>query len=307
MKQVDIFLLTIKENEENVQIMAEKIINSCMSQEFSVKSDIIKNGRYNTIYFYIDDCINNDKDKVKDFINFFKHYAAIVIADYIIDVLELEMAKKILKNNYCFLKPVERKIIIEELNKSLENEFYDGNVYVPYKVNRKAKILYELLEFLSIEEIINVNGFVKFRLQNYIEDLSRVLEKVVEKYMKEKEYKEFIKLLRYFVNIQEPKMDVINIVVDKAGRYHFYDKNLKAIRDSSINDLTDDLKDNNLNGDDLLISSLINIAPRKIIIHYISNIKNNEIIETIKNIFDDRLHICNNCRICNLNKEIKEE
>lgn len=300
--------ITINEKKENVENIVEKLLSNYKSQEVSINSVIVENGTYQTIHFYIDDSLfANRKKSILNFVNYFKHYVAIVIADYIVDVLEIKMIDKILKNDYYFLNPTERKFILEQLNKFLEYEFYDKRVDVPYKVNRKAKILYKLMNFLDEEDAVNIDGFVKFRLQNYFEELIEILDKAIEEYMMEKEYKEFIKLLRYFVNIQEPKIELMNIVVDKEGKYHFYDENLKVINDRCLKDLAYDLADNNLSYDDLLISSLITIAPKKIVIHYINNIKNNEIIETIKNIFDERVYICNNCRICNLNKDIKEE
>ncbi len=40
--------------------------------------------------------------------------------------------------------------------------------------------------------------------------------------MVEKEYNEFIKLLKYFVDVQENKIDEVNIIIDKLGNYIRY-------------------------------------------------------------------------------------
>ena len=39
------------------------------------------------------------------------------------------------------------------------------------------------------------------------EDIEEIIDKVVEEYMVEKEYREFVKLLKYFVDIQESKIE----------------------------------------------------------------------------------------------------
>lgn len=48
------------------------------------------------------------------------------------------------------------------------------------------------------------------------EDLEAVIDKVVERYMVEKEYDEFINLLKYFVDIQENKIDEVNVIIKKT-------------------------------------------------------------------------------------------
>ncbi|MDK2918081.1 MAG: hypothetical protein PWQ37_814 [Candidatus Petromonas sp.] len=301
--------IVFKESKDEVKRIAQKILQNYNSPDINIDSEIIEVGKYKSVNFYIDENLIPSSEEYinSDFKNVFKHYAAIIVVDYIIDNLEFKIIEKILCNNYSFLKSGERKFILQQLNKFLEKEFYDKNVDVPYKVNRKAKILYKLMNFLSNNDTVNVEGFVHFRLKNYFEDLNDILDRAIEEYMMEKEYREFIRLLKYFVNVQEPKIELLNVVVDKHGKYHLYDKDNKVIEDKYIRELMDDLLDNDLSYDDMLISSLITIAPKKIVIHYASNIKSNEIIETIKNIFEERVYICSSCRICNLNRVIKEE
>ena len=55
------------------------------------------------------------------------------------------------------------------------------------------------------------------------EDIEEIIDKVVEEYMVEKEYREFVKLLKYFVDIQESKIEKINIYIHKGGGYELKD------------------------------------------------------------------------------------
>lgn len=308
LKKVDLLSITLCENAESTKKLVDMILKNYNDEEIVINKNILSNGKFNTIQFYIDEnLVDENNDLYKDFYNVFRHYAAIGISNYIVDFLEIKIVERILHTNYYFLKSNEKKIIIEELNNCFDNEIYDSSVDVPYKVNRKAKILYRLIDFFEENTSINVEGFVNFRLRNYLEDLYEIIDRVIEEYVMEKEYKEFIKLLKYFVNIQESKIELINIVVDRRGEYHFFDEYNKLINDEYIRGLIADLVDNNLNNDDMLVSALITIAPQKIVFHFVRNVKNTEIIETIKNIFDGRVYTCNNCKICNMNKEIREE
>lgn len=306
-KVVDLLSITLCENEENISNLINMILKNCSHEDIRIDNKILGQEKVSTVCFYINEkTINKNDNLYRDFANPFKHYAAVGISNYIVDTLELKIIEKILQTNYYFLKSDEKKLILKQLNNYMNNEMHDRNIEVPYKVNSKAKILYRLVDFLNENNAINIEGFVNFRLRNYLEDLYEIIDRVIEEYQMEKEYNEFIKLLRYFVNSQESKIELINIVVDRRGKYHFFDEDNKLIDDEYIRGLIEDLVDNNLNNDDMLVSTLITIAPKKIVFHFTNNVKNTEIIETIKNIFDGRVYICNQCKICNMNKEIKE-
>jgi putative sporulation protein YtxC len=106
----------------------------------------------------------------------------------------------------------------------------------------------------------------------------------------DKEYREFIKLLRHFVDLQEPKRDLVNVVFHKT-EIVLIDEDCKYIE----NDTTIDLiaKENpEVNMDDIVVSTLINIAPRRIItIHGFSGKEKREVVNALYNIFEgqDRL------------------
>lgn len=305
---MDLLSITLYENVDNTNRLIDMILKNYGDEDIKINSKIVDEGKFNTISFYIDkDSIEKDNKYDDEYINTFNHYAAIGISNYIVDILEIKIVERILYTNYYFLKANEKKLIIDQLDKCFDSEIYDNSIDVPYKINRKAKILYKLLDFFDKNNKINIEGFVNFRLRNYLEDLYEIIDRVIEEYVMEKEYKEFIKLLKYFVDIQESKIELINIVVDKTGMYHFFDEGNNVINDEYIRGLVSDLVDSNLNNDDMLVSTLITIAPKRIVFHFVSNVKNTEIIETIKNIFDGKVYICNNCRLCNMNKIIKEE
>jgi hypothetical protein len=48
-----------------------------------------------------------------------------------------------------------------------------------------------------------LDGFLSFRLKEYRGRLAEVVDKAVDEYMMDMEYKEFIRVLRYFVDVQE--------------------------------------------------------------------------------------------------------
>ena len=132
------------------------------------------------------------------------------------------------------------------------------------------------------------------------EDIDFIIDKVVEKYMVEKEYSEFIKLLKYFVEIQDSKLETVNIIIDPNGKYFIRDKDGNDMLREFLNELSGEkITENNL--EDLIISGLITNAPKSINIHGVQNCINKEIIDTINNVFADRVHICEKCELCKSN------
>lgn len=75
----------------------------------------------------------------------------------------------------------------------------------------------------------------------------------------EAEYKEFVRLMRYFVSIQEPQYDVINV--------YFRDNQKHIVKDKDGNEILPDEEFENEDNDASLFSHLVAIAPRKIYLH----------------------------------------
>ena len=61
-----------------------------------------------------------------------------------------------------------------------------------------------------------------------------------------------------------------------------------------------EITEGEINYDDLLVSSLITLAPRKVVIHSIGHFRNKELMETIKNVFYGRVIICQGCDVCSV-------
>ena len=125
-----------------------------------------------------------------------------------------------------------------------------------------------------------------------------------EEYMVEKEYNEFIKLLKYFVDVQDSKVDEINILIEKNGDYRLIDEEGNDLIENMMMELPDVKFDSKENREELIISTMITNAPNKVIIHCVEYCKNKELIGTISKVFTDRVHYCDKCVKC---EKIKKE
>ena len=78
----------------------------------------------------------------------------------------------------------------------------------------------------------------------------------------ENEYREFIRLLKYFVDIQEPKYENIHIIATNHGTYTLLDDRREEITNECIKEYLNEISESEINYDDLLVSSLITLAPK---------------------------------------------
>jgi putative sporulation protein YtxC len=175
-----------------------------------------------------------------------------------------------------------------------------------FTFREKNVINTEIADFLEHNKDILVDGFVNFRLGFLKNIVDGIIEKSIEDFTAEKEYKEFIKILQYFIDIQEPKLDLVNVVIKKE-EYKLFDKNNKLIESEFFTEIMNELVEEGISRDDLLISSLITIAPKKLIIHADDDCKNKDIIKVLQNVFSDKVSFCQGCNLCTLQLPLKKE
>jgi putative sporulation protein YtxC len=233
----------------------------------------------------------------------FHHYIANALSDIIINQWEPKLIKKIIKNNYFYFEHKEQEKIFEFTQDILNFNETHGRHDLSYQIKRKTYILHKIMEYINTNSTIILDGFIKFRLREYIEQLEEAVDKAIDEYLMDKEYREFIKLLRYFVDLQEPKKELINVIL-RNNEIYLLDELAKPIgKDLCIDEFAQENPE--VNVDDVLVSTLINMAPKKIVIHNFTGKEKTEVINAIYNIFEGKVAFCNRCDICLETKPIK--
>lgn len=281
----------VGEIQELRSILKKKDIKIGIVESVELDSHIIK--------ILCDD--NSYNERVKEIINL---YISNVLYKIVLEEYKEKEMFDYLTENYFFLKQDEI-IEVEELimkillgNESLN---FDNLVYCMNKIN---SIIDKIKSCLEENSEININGFIRFRMKELREDIENIIDKVIESYMVEKEYKEFIKLLKYFVEIQESKIEEVNIVIDEGGNYSIIDSNKNDIFNEFMKELIECKVDGDVKMEDIIISGLITNAPQRVIIHGKQNCINKEFIDTIENVFENKVNFCNGCTLC-VEKQVK--
>lgn len=242
-------------------------------------------------------CSLTGQGREEDTLALFKNYVADVLSDLIMCKWQKNMLGDIIRENYYYFGEEERRTIFQHALRYLE-DYETGETNSIIKIRKKRRVLSKLREFLSSYNQIVVEGFIRFRLKEYIKELEEAADKAVDDFLMDREYKEFIQLLKYFVDIQDSRTDVVNVVMKPNGSFMLYDGQNRVINSSYLEGFIFDLIDSEINYEDLLISALITIAPREINFHAGKAESPPNTLETIRCIFSNRVVLCKGCQLC---------
>jgi putative sporulation protein YtxC len=215
-------------------------------------------------------------------------YIADTVSEIILEDLQSHMVEKIIQDEYFYFGREERNKILRDAMAIM----WGGNPTVRSEVIRsrwRSRVWKRVMEHLENSDELVLEGFIRFRLKDFTRELEEAVDRAVDDLLIEKEYTEFIKLLRYFVEIQEPKVEEVHVQLGEDMKYMLLDSSLHVINNDILEDMAKEITDKEISHDDLLISSLITIAPRKITIHQYDRIKNTELLNTINNVFTGKV------------------
>ena len=215
----------------------------------------------------------------------FENIVSNIVADTIIQFYQEKIVKRIINLNYFYFDEFEKNIIFENFN-----EFYNQD-----KEEILETIFKEIKKYIKYNKNIVLEGITNFRINEYIKIIDNIVDMAVNKYIIEKEYKEFINLLKIYVNTTETKSDMLHLIY-LNGESILLDKNKNIVQlDNNINNAKY-LSDITFSSNDFALNTLLSVLPAKIEIHIID--KEDEFINTLKLIFENRVKICTDCNIC---------
>ena len=274
--------ICIKTNNENLLDYLLNELDYIEVKPVAISKNQFKNYK-NIIIHYS----GNDNKK-------FVHEVSCILSCLVIDELEESFLKMILLKNYFYFNSTEMKHILELCYEIFSDDF---NTYFDKKYN----LLIESFEnYLVTNKSIILTGFINFRIKNYMTILEDVVDEAVNSFVVEKEYLEFISLLKMYVNSQNSNCDIVHLI---------YNNNNSTLLDKDKNQInvSDDifkakyLSDISFSSNDYALNTLLTLIPKKIYIHLIDNCID-EFIHTISLIFENKVEICTDCSICKIYK-----
>lgn len=229
-------------------------------------------------------------------ISFFDEKLSSIITDTILKFYKEKMIKKIINFDYFYFKEYEKKIIIQNCCEIIESSEYE-------QISKEKEYIHEaVLQYVIENKSMILEGFVNFRIKEYIKYLDSIVDIAVNKYIIEKEYNEFISLLRMYINSKKSNIKNLHLIYGKS-ELTILDENknivplCKEIYNAKF------LSDIIFSENDYALNTLLTLLPQRIEIHLLDS--EDEFIKTVKLIFEDRVYICRECNICRTYKMIK--
>jgi len=212
-----------------------------------------------------------------------------VLTNCIMKFYEKSIVKRVVNCDFFYFEPKEKSIIYSNCYELLDDNF--SNEFEA----RKEKINECLINYISEHKYFILDGFVNFRLFEYNSLIEECVDIAVNKYIVDKEYKEFIELLRGYVTSQKNRTDTIHVIYSDAEPILMDEKQNILVYDNQF-EHPKYLSDITFSSKDYCLNALLNLLPKKIIVHMLA--KEDEFVETLKLIFENRLMICKECNIC---------
>lgn len=211
-----------------------------------------------------------------------RRLAAQVIADYIVSEIEPVLLDKLTSLHHPHFGEDERELVCDKVRQRLvREEMLTGEC-------RRQGILKRIEEFLISQDQINIEGFIRFRLQDYQRELLTLINQSADDFLIEREYLDFINLLKYFVEVQQPRFPEMHLM-RQENCLVLCDPNFRVMHRENIQDLE---------GSDAIVSTLVTAAPNVVIIHINKFDANDEMVSTIRHIFESRVQLCLGCEHC---------
>jgi putative sporulation protein YtxC len=226
-------------------------------------------------------------------IDIVRAFVALASVEWVIHVIEPEMVTGCMREaaadttgDWEQMKPYVLRVLEEPVSEETP---------IGKSTMRKARLYRAFFAYLLDHSELHLHGFVRFRLKEYRLELMETIDAAIDEYLEDKQYQEFIELLRYFISTQESRHEVIHIVSGTNKHVSLYDENglpLQLEQLESIYGLSDPCD----RSDDDLISALITLAPKKIVFHHAD--ERQALAQTLQSIFESRFSYCSTCAYC---------
>lgn len=234
-----------------------------------------------------------------------RYHAAGAVADAILHDVAKGLVARTVRERYPYFDEAEREKIVACAAAALARQSGDSDPGAGGAAasdgdsralaRRRCDVVFRILDYLDTASCLVLEGFVRFRLKGFVDDLREAVDAAVDDYMIEREYNEFIRLLKYFVDIQEPKIDEVHVVMRPGGLFRLLDSDGKVVDNDYLEGVTPEFVEADVDYEDLLMSALISVSPRRIILHLG---RGEGVADTVRRVFEGRVSACPGCRLC---------
>ncbi|WP_207635422.1 putative sporulation protein YtxC [Thermaerobacter subterraneus] len=216
------------------------------------------------------------------------------IVAFIHDEHRWHLMQRLVARRYAHLAPDERHQALAYARRHLATApARDGQLR--YQLSR------QVAAYVEGAGLLLVDGFLRFRCRDYVEALELAVDRAVDEYLLDREYRDFVRLLRQFVDLQVPRLDVVHVVVEPSGAFTMTDEQGRAVSlppgEAWVAGPGEGVAPD---PGDALVSALVTVAARRFVVHLRRRNQGlgGDTRDMLEQVFGNRVEVCTGCTRC---------
>lgn len=162
--------------------------------------------------------------------------------------------------------------------------------------SERNRVLERILDYLYDADLLLLDGFVRFRLKEYLDELTDCVRQAVDDIEVAKEREELVMLLKDFIHGRPAAVEIVHVLLGEDHSLRFVDQGGTPVEAGNLDEwygaLGDDIQ---VDMDELLITALVTIAPGRVVCHRPIHAGD---IPMVVDVFAGRLDACPGCELC---------
>lgn len=212
-----------------------------------------------------------------------------VMAEFVLQDLKRDLITKCIRHKYRSFDPEE----LEKLESYCMDIIQEEAKAPGHQQKREAKqsdVAERFSSYVAEHDFLHLEGFIRFRMKDYCAELEAVMDYAADEWLVERQYQEFISILKYFVCSQEIKRPAVHIYHCQGSEFVVLDEQFRPIETCADDRLVVETVDREINLEDMIISTLITVSPKTVYIH--TKEPDMQVIRTIRMIYEERAVLC---------------
>lgn len=210
------------------------------------------------------------------------------LAQYLVIYQERAWLLTLFRRRYSSFSTAEENEILDETLRILHSDD-------EHDVDRIDLTTTLLFSYLTEEHRVVLDGVRDFLLPDIRAEFEDAMDRAVDVFLMEQEYREFVRLLRQLVEVAGTGTEAIHVRF--SGHHFFFEDNQgRRLGDKLVEEMLSGLDFEDGHADDVLISALVTLAPRHVTIH--QGGVGDEAFRTVTAVFEGRVSFCQGCRRC---------
>lgn len=209
-----------------------------------------------------------------------------ILAEYTLSEHEPALLRGIFQARCGLKENVEIDALIAEAVSMLDGEpDLEGSWIGRGRDRRIGKLAARFAAYLSSHQSLNLQGFLRFRLAEYRAEVLEAAETAIEERLMERQYQEFMSLLRSMAEWQEIRTSAVHLLHSGGNAFRLLDEQMRPLESQSDAEPKEELEE-----ESRVVSRLLAASPRQLFIH--TPEPESQVIRTIVGIFGNRAAIC---------------